>query len=83
MQFVKFGDEYVAVSKIVSVLFSTSKESQPSSSDPFKHERQPKDKDVAIAEVTIEGRESDLQVRGDAALEALRRFCEREVIPVC
>ena len=84
MQFVQFGDEYVAASKIVRVLFRTVKETAASASpDPFKHEPQSKDNEVAVAEVTIQGRKSELQVRGDAALEALRRFCEREVIPVC
>ena len=82
MQFVKFGDEYVAASKIVSVVFRTVKEGVPSPPDPFKHEPQPKDKEVAVAEVTVEGREAELQVRGEAALEALRRLCEREMVAI-
>ena len=83
MQFVKFGDEYVAASKIVRVLFKTVQESEPSPPDPFKHEPQLKDKHVAVAEVTIEGRGSDLLVRDAAALEALRCFCERESVAIC
>ena len=83
MQFVKFGDEYVAACKIVRVYFRTGKEAVASAPDPFKHEPQRKDKEVAFAEVTIEGRGSDLRVRGGEALEALRHFCERETVVVC
>jgi hypothetical protein len=83
MRFVKFGDEYVAACKIVRVCFRTGKEVAASAPDPFKHEPQRRDKEVAFAEVTIEGRGSDLRVRGDAALEALRSFCERESIVIC
>jgi hypothetical protein len=83
MQFVKFGDEYVAASKIVRVVFRTVRETAASSSpDPFKHEPQAKDNVVAVAEVTIQGKKSELQVRGDAALEALRRFCEHESVAI-
>jgi hypothetical protein len=83
MRFVKFGDEYVAASRIVGVKFRTVKEAAQSSPDPFKHGPRGKDTDLAIAEVTIEGRASDLPVRGDEAIEALRRFCDAEVVACC
>jgi hypothetical protein len=83
MQFLKIGDEYVAASRIVRVLFRTVKEPEPSRPDPFKHEPQMRDKDVAVADVTIEGRVADLRVRGDAAVQALRSFCEQESVAIC
>ncbi len=82
MQFVKFGEEYVPASRIVSVLFRTNKEVQPSDPDPFLHKPQPMDKDVAVALVKVEGRATDLQVKGATALEQLRRFCDREAVAI-
>jgi hypothetical protein len=78
MQFVKFGDEYVAAARIVRVVFETDKQAQPSESDPYMHKPQPSAKDVAVALVTVEGRDSDLRVSGDAALKALLDFCGRD-----
>jgi hypothetical protein len=82
MQFVKFGEEYVAASSILRVVFRTDKETQASGSDPYLHSPQPKDMNIAVALVMVEGRNSDLQVSGEAALKALRSFCDREVIPI-
>jgi hypothetical protein len=61
MQFVKFSEEYVQASRILSVLFRTNKEVQPSDPDPFMHKPQPMDKAVAVALVKVEGRLSDLE----------------------
>jgi hypothetical protein len=82
MQFVKFGEEYVPASRIVSVVFRTNKEVQPSDPDPFLHKPQPRDKDVAVALVKVEGRTSDLEVRGATALDQLQLFCEREAVAI-
>jgi hypothetical protein len=79
MRFVKFGDEYVAASRIVRVVFTTVKEGAMSTGGPFEHEPQKQDRDVPVARVTVEGRGAELQVKGEAALDALRRFCEGEV----
>jgi hypothetical protein len=82
MHFVKFGDEYVAAAKITRVVFKTTKEAHPSAPDPFQHAPRQRDKDVLVALVTVEGQGSPLQVTGEAAVEALRRFCEREAVAI-